>query len=161
MLLAVVCLHVTAALAGPCRGDITQFEAAIRRSAGNPNAGLMAPQSVGAQMDRQPTPKSLESRPKSAYKQSSRRHWPEPNALMTSAIAVAVIVPLLRPRECTSSEQSKEAQSRPRLCMPTGAEVRTKAIPHGDSSSTDVRLALLELQIKEELSLSVRNLAKR
>ena len=39
--------------------DIAQFEAAIRQSAGNPNAGLTAPQSIGAQLDRQPTPDSL------------------------------------------------------------------------------------------------------
>jgi hypothetical protein len=31
----------------------------MRRSAGNPNAGLTAPQSVGAQLDRQPTPEAL------------------------------------------------------------------------------------------------------
>jgi len=49
----------TFAQAGPCSSDIAQFEAAIRRSAGNPNAGLMAPQSIGAQLDRQPTPASL------------------------------------------------------------------------------------------------------
>jgi hypothetical protein len=48
-----------AAQAGPCSEDIAQFETAIRQSAGNPNAGLTAPQSVGAQLDRQPTPASL------------------------------------------------------------------------------------------------------
>jgi hypothetical protein len=41
--------------AGPCSVDIAQFEAAIRQSAGNPYAGLTAPQSVAAQNDRQPT----------------------------------------------------------------------------------------------------------
>jgi hypothetical protein len=46
-------------LAGPCSGDIAQFEETVRQSAGDPNAGLMAPQSVGAQLDRQPTPSSL------------------------------------------------------------------------------------------------------
>jgi hypothetical protein len=49
----------TPARAGPCTGDIAQFEAAIRQSAGNPNAGLTAHQSVGAQLEHQPTPESL------------------------------------------------------------------------------------------------------
>jgi hypothetical protein len=56
---AVLCLNIPSAQAGPCSEDIAQFEAAIRQSAGNPNAGLMAPQSIGAQLDRQPTPASL------------------------------------------------------------------------------------------------------
>jgi hypothetical protein len=56
---AALCLSTTVAQAGPCSKDIAQFEAAMRRSAGNPNAGLTAPQSVGAQLDRQPTPDSL------------------------------------------------------------------------------------------------------
>jgi hypothetical protein len=56
---AVLCLNITAAQAGPCSKDIADFELAIRASAGNPNAGLTAPQSVGAQLDRQPTPESL------------------------------------------------------------------------------------------------------
>jgi hypothetical protein len=45
--------------AGPCSDDIAQFEETVRQSAGDPNAGLMAPQSVGAQIDRQPTASSL------------------------------------------------------------------------------------------------------
>ena len=56
---AVLCLNITVARAGPCSEDIAQFEAAIRQSAGNPNAGLTAPQSVGAQLGWQPTPASL------------------------------------------------------------------------------------------------------
>jgi hypothetical protein len=56
---AALCLNTTVAQAGPCSKDIAQFEAAVRQSAGNPNAGLTAPQSVGAQLDRQPTPDSL------------------------------------------------------------------------------------------------------
>jgi hypothetical protein len=56
---SVLGLNATFAQAGPCSNDIAQFEAAIRQSAGNPNAGLMAPQSIGAQLDRQPTPDSL------------------------------------------------------------------------------------------------------
>jgi hypothetical protein len=45
--------------AGPCSDDIAQFEETVRQSAGNPNAGLMAPQSVDAQLGHQPTPSSL------------------------------------------------------------------------------------------------------
>src|SRR6267154_4118287 len=54
-----LCCNVAVAQAGPCSEDIVQFEAAIRQSAGNPNAGLTAPESVGARLDRQPTPDSL------------------------------------------------------------------------------------------------------
>ena len=57
---AALCLYTLAAQAGPCSQDIAEFELAMRRSAGNPNAGLTAPQSVGAQLDRQPTADSLE-----------------------------------------------------------------------------------------------------
>jgi hypothetical protein len=56
---AVLCFYTTVAQAGPCTESIAEFEAAMRRSAGNPNAGLTAPQSVSAQLDRQPTPDSL------------------------------------------------------------------------------------------------------
>jgi hypothetical protein len=62
-ILPIVCalfwLNVSVAQAGPCSADIAQFEQAIRNSAGNPFAGLSAPQSVTAQMDRQPTPASI------------------------------------------------------------------------------------------------------
>jgi hypothetical protein len=56
---AVLCLSTSVAQAGPCSKDIAEFETAIRQSVGNPYAGLTAPQSVGAQLDRQPTPASL------------------------------------------------------------------------------------------------------
>ena len=56
---AVLCLNIPVAQAGPCSEDIAQFEAAIRQSAGTPTAWLTAPQSIGAQLDRQPTPDSL------------------------------------------------------------------------------------------------------
>jgi hypothetical protein len=56
---ALFCLNVSIAHAGPCSADIAQFEKAIRDSKGNPFAGLSAPQSVAAQIDRQPTPKSI------------------------------------------------------------------------------------------------------
>jgi hypothetical protein len=52
-------LTPTFAEAGPCSADIAQFETAIRQSAGNPYAGLSAPQSVAAQDDRQPTVASM------------------------------------------------------------------------------------------------------
>ena len=52
-------LSIAAAHAGPCSSEIAKFEQAVRQSAGNPNAGPMAPQSIGAQLDRQPTPGSI------------------------------------------------------------------------------------------------------
>ena len=52
-------LGIGSAHAGPCTSKIAQFEQAVRQSAGNPNAGPMAPQSIGAQLDRQPTPGSI------------------------------------------------------------------------------------------------------
>jgi hypothetical protein len=60
LLLSVVLgLYPTLAEAGPCSADIAQFEAAIRQSAGNPYAGLTAPQSVAAQDAHQPTAASI------------------------------------------------------------------------------------------------------
>jgi hypothetical protein len=56
---AAVCVGVAPANAGPCTTAIAQFEQAVRQSAGNPNAGPMAPQSIGAQLDRKPTPGSV------------------------------------------------------------------------------------------------------
>jgi hypothetical protein len=53
-------LSVAAAHAGPCSSRITQFEQAVRQSAGNPDAGPMAPQSIGAQLGYQPTPGSVQ-----------------------------------------------------------------------------------------------------
>ena len=50
---------VASAHAGPCSSEIAQFESAVRQSAGNPNAGPTLPQSIGAQIDRQPTPASM------------------------------------------------------------------------------------------------------
>jgi hypothetical protein len=47
------------AQAGPCTADIAQFESVVRQSGGNPDAGLMAHQSVDAQLGHQPTPSSL------------------------------------------------------------------------------------------------------
>jgi hypothetical protein len=47
------------ARAGPCTADIAQFESTVRQSAGDPDAGLTAHQSIGAQLSHQPTPSSV------------------------------------------------------------------------------------------------------
>jgi hypothetical protein len=58
------------AQAGPCTADIAQFESLMRQSAGDPNAGLAAPQSIDAQLNHQPTRGSVqraESRLRSTF----------------------------------------------------------------------------------------------
>jgi hypothetical protein len=73
---AVFSLSSTFAQAGPCSEDIAQFEAAVRQSANNPFAGLTAPQSIGAQLDRQPTAASMkraEERLKSRFSATMAR----------------------------------------------------------------------------------------
>jgi len=73
---AVLGLNSAFAQAGPCSADIAQFETAVRQSAGNPYAGLTAPQSVNAQIDRQPTPASMnraEQRLKSTFSAAMAR----------------------------------------------------------------------------------------
>jgi hypothetical protein len=52
-------LNIAKAQAGPCTAAIKQFESGIRRSATNPDAGPMAPQTIGAQLGHQPTPASV------------------------------------------------------------------------------------------------------
>src|SRR5262249_14356460 len=52
-------LSAASAYAGPCTTQIAQFEEAVHQSANDPGAGPMAPQSIGAQLDRQPTPGSV------------------------------------------------------------------------------------------------------
>ena len=47
------------AQAGPCTADIAQFETLMRQTGHNPDAGLMAHQSIDAQLNHQPTPSSL------------------------------------------------------------------------------------------------------
>jgi hypothetical protein len=64
---AALCFGVASAQAGPCSTAIARFELAVRQSANNPNAGPMAPQSVGAQLGYQPTPASIE--------QAQQRAW--------------------------------------------------------------------------------------
>jgi hypothetical protein len=55
----VLTLSIAPAHAGPCTAEIAQFQRAVRQSAGKPGAGPMAPQSIDAQLDRQPTPASI------------------------------------------------------------------------------------------------------
>jgi hypothetical protein len=62
------CLGIAPAYSGPCSSEISQFENAVRQSAGNPNAGPTLPQSVGAQLGHQPTPGDM----KRAEKQAER-----------------------------------------------------------------------------------------
>ena len=59
VVVAVLGPSVASALSGPCSNEIAEFEQAVRRSAGNPNAGPMAPQTIGAQLGEQPTPASV------------------------------------------------------------------------------------------------------
>jgi hypothetical protein len=59
VLFAAFGLSVASAQAGPCSLEITQFEQAVRASAGNPNAGPYGRQTVDAQLGYQPTPASI------------------------------------------------------------------------------------------------------
>jgi hypothetical protein len=59
MVAATSVLGAAPALAGPCTSEIAWFEQAVRKSAGTPNAGPMAPQTVAAQLGQQPTPASI------------------------------------------------------------------------------------------------------
>jgi hypothetical protein len=56
---AAFCLGASSAQAGPCTSEIAWFEQAVRQSAGQPNAGPMARQTVAAQLGEQPTPASI------------------------------------------------------------------------------------------------------
>jgi hypothetical protein len=56
---AALCFGLVSAQAGPCSSEIAQFEQAVRQSAGNPNAGPFARQTIGAQLGEQPTPASI------------------------------------------------------------------------------------------------------
>jgi len=72
-----VCLGTGAASAGPCGQEITHFEQAVRQSAGNPNAGPFAPQTVNAQLGYQPTPASI--------KRANARAWATFHATLSRA----------------------------------------------------------------------------
>jgi hypothetical protein len=56
---AILCLGIASAQAGPCSSEIAWFEQKVRQSAGNPNAGPFAPQSIDAQLNYQPTKASV------------------------------------------------------------------------------------------------------
>lgn len=73
---AALLLGTVSAGAGPCSLAIAQFEQAVRQSANNPDAGPTARQSIGAQLDRQPTPGSVaraEARAQTTFKVSLAR----------------------------------------------------------------------------------------
>jgi hypothetical protein len=56
---ALMGIGIPAVQAGPCSPEIARFEAAVRQSANNPNAGPYARQTIGSQLDREPTPASI------------------------------------------------------------------------------------------------------
>jgi hypothetical protein len=71
-----ILLLSTTAHAGPCSNAIAQFEQAVRQSANKPDAGPTARQSIGAQLDRQPTPESIaraEARAQTTFEASLAR----------------------------------------------------------------------------------------
>ena len=93
-------LGVAAAHAGPCSSRIAQFEQAVRQSAGNPNAGPMAPQSIGAQLDaNRRLPRS--DAPSSRRKRHSRRPWRAPSGSINKEIELGVRGRWPPPGECT------------------------------------------------------------
>lgn len=52
-------LDLTTAHAGPCTAKIKRFERAVRESKPDPGVGPSLPQSIGAQLSHQPTPRSV------------------------------------------------------------------------------------------------------
>ena len=71
-----ILLLSTTAHAGPCSNAIAQFEQAVRQSANKPDAGPTARQTIGAQLDRQPTPGSVaraEARAQATFEASLAR----------------------------------------------------------------------------------------
>lgn len=56
---ATLFLTLASAHAGPCTEAIAQFETTLREAASDPNIGPSAPQSIGAQLEHQPTPESV------------------------------------------------------------------------------------------------------
>jgi hypothetical protein len=59
IVIAALGLFTTGAPAGPCTADIAYFEQQVRQSAGKPDAGPFARQTVDAQLGYQPTPASM------------------------------------------------------------------------------------------------------
>lgn len=60
-------LNLALAYAGPCTEEIAQFEKTVRDSKSQPDAGPGAPQSIGAQLDYQPTPQSMKQAEEKAH----------------------------------------------------------------------------------------------
>jgi hypothetical protein len=55
-------LHIATASAGPCAGEIADFRSSLSRdNSGEPTFIGTAPQSIGAQLEHQPTPESLDT----------------------------------------------------------------------------------------------------
>jgi len=59
LVIGISLLGAASAQAGPCSNAIAQFEQTVLQSANNPDAGPTARQSIGAQLDHQPTPGSV------------------------------------------------------------------------------------------------------
>jgi hypothetical protein len=105
--MACLILNVAPAHAGPCTNEIARFELAVRQSAGKPDAGPFGPQSVEAQIDRQPTPASVKRAKKRAQSIFLRRPWRAPSGSMREAIVPDAHGLSLPPRTCTiCSERS-------------------------------------------------------
>src|ERR1700739_1578741 len=76
---AVACLGAPAQ-AGPCGKAIAKFEAAVRQSAGEPNAGPYARESIGAHLHHQPPPASIkqaQARARSTFDATLARAKPQ------------------------------------------------------------------------------------
>lgn len=58
---AALCLSITGALAGPCRAQIAELEQHDSPAPASPQITPSAPQSVAAQLHRQPTPNTVQS----------------------------------------------------------------------------------------------------
>ena len=56
-----LCLSVTGTLAGPCTAQIAELEQRVSSAPASPQNMPSAPQSVGAQLHRQPTPNTVQS----------------------------------------------------------------------------------------------------
>jgi hypothetical protein len=79
----------TFADAGPWSSNIAQFEMAIRQSAGNPFAGLAAPQSISAQIDREPTVASMKNAERALKSRANRLDVPIDRAGCERALSEA------------------------------------------------------------------------
>jgi predicted lipid-binding transport protein (Tim44 family) len=59
--IVVLCLSVTSTLAGPCTAQIAELEQRVSPAPASPQNTPSAPQSVAAQLHRQPTPTTVQS----------------------------------------------------------------------------------------------------